>query len=119
MKKLKVLFVCLAAVSIGIGVSAFKQETKKAQTNTEQAVFNNWYEFTGDVEDILQVKNASYYVYRAAAPSCSDDTYICGVYAPGPSGTGQHPNAFSNDLKNDLEIAFETGVVTDEILMRD
>lgn len=119
MKKLKILFVCIAAVSTGIAVSAFTPESKKAGTNTGQAVVSNWYKFIGDVNDISQVKDADFYVYSAATLTCDEDTYICGVYAPGPSGTGQHPDAFSPGLENDLETAFETGVVTDDILMRD
>ena len=107
----------MLAVSIGMGVSAFKQNSN-AQA-TEKAVTNTWYEFTGDASILSQVENANYYVYRSTAPDCSSKTYICAVNAPGAAGSGQHPNAFSSQLKSDLEYAFNNGEPTDDILMRD
>lgn len=116
MKTIKILFVLLLAVSVGLGVSAFKQQRQPAATAVK--FDNNWYEFTGVVTDLSQVQDANYYIYAGSRPECDDDTYICAVYAPGPTGSNQHPSVFSVPLKADLKDAFDNGAPTSTILMR-
>ncbi len=117
MKTIKILFAVMLTVSIGMGVSAFKHSEKL--TATETTVVDNWYEFTGDVTEIDEVQDASFYEYRSVAPSCNSTTYICAVKAPGPTGNNDHPNAFSSQLKIDLKNAFDNEAPTLKILMKD
>ncbi len=118
MKKIKILFACLLAISIGLGVSAFKQQQHKASQATT-VYDSHWYKFIGDPTNLDQVKDASYYEYSAGTPTCEANAYICAVFAPGPAGEDEQPTSFSDPLKAALEYSAVQHSPTSNILMED
>src|ERR1700712_3029454 len=103
MKQFKIGLVAFMALAIGITVSAFtKQQPKPLKHLT-----SHWYQFRGDPTILTDVKDPTKYEYVVNPEGCDDGPYVCSIFVPGPDGTNDHPDMFTNTIKDDLENAFD------------
>jgi len=106
MKTIKILFACLFAVAIGVGVSAFGNDDSSSNKKTEDVVTRGagQYRYTQESDNISDLQTPGHWVQvTGAAPSCINTGDIpCYV-----NYTGSDFDSFlsASDLEDLMDIA--------------
>lgn len=117
MKKIKVSFIGIFALGLGIAFSAF---TAKHQSNATHPTTLTWFSFTGsDPTDATQVKNYMNYTWTNGQPCSGATNKVCAVQVDGNASAGQHPSsAFSSTLQSELQDVIDNGTSYSDITQR-
>jgi hypothetical protein len=107
MKKFKMSFFGILAISLGISISAFTGRKAGEPANIPLTV--TWFKFMGsDPTTVSQVQNSANYSYVNGQP-CSGSNLICAVNTSGTATSGHQPDPFSPALKSELQDVINNG----------
>ena len=110
MKHFKMSMFAVIAIVMGIAGSAF---TNNKAVKVKSTLNTGWFQFMGDPTNLSEIQDNAKYSYEGGIP-CSGSAEVCAVQTTGVLSTGNHPDAFSNDLKSRLsEVYNQTSTYAD------